>query len=273
MQLSPPGIHMSEGQQYSLILHAVLLLVMIFGLPGFLHKKLDEEPLTISVDILPIAPISNVRPQEKVEPVKEKKPEAEKKTARKATVEARKEQEKPKEAPEPVPLKKEIAKKIEKKPEKKPEKKQKEDDLDSILKSVQETAKAEESKHPTEQVVKDPNKNKAVSQTYDSSKPLSMSEKDAIRQQFIRCWHMPAGAKDAGNLIVTLRIQTAQDGTVTSVDMAGDQGRYNSDTFFRAAADSAIRAVRKCSPIKNLPADKFGSWHDMELTFDPKDMI
>jgi hypothetical protein len=52
-----------------------------------------------------------------------------------------------------------------------------------------------------------------------------------------------------------------------------EMGRYNSDTFYRAAADSAVRATHECSPLKNLPPDKYGSWKEMELTFNPADML
>jgi hypothetical protein len=38
---------------------------------------------------------------------------------------------------------------------------------------------------------------------------------------------------------------------------------------FRAAADSAVRAVYKCNPIKNLPTNKYNSWKEMRLNFDP----
>jgi hypothetical protein len=55
--------------------------------------------------------------------------------------------------------------------------------------------------------------------------------------------------------------------------IAPDQmGRYTSEPFFRAAADSALRAVFKCSPLKNLPPEKYGSWREMELNFDPQDL-
>jgi len=262
----------TPGKQYSLILHGILLLIMIFGLPNFFHRKIDNEPTAISVDILPIAPMSNVKPQEKSEPKPEKKPIEEKKTERKATAETRKVEPKPQEKPEPVKAK-DVFKVPEKKPEKKVEKpKPKVDELDSVLKSVKETAKAEESKRPTEKVTQ-PNKTEAKSETYDNSQPLSMSEKDNIRSQFQRCWSVPAGAKDAQNLVVTLHITVNEDGSVTNVELSGDSSRYNSDSFFRAAADSAMRAVRECSPLKSLPTDKYGSWKDMELTFDPKDML
>lgn len=268
----------TPGQQYSFILHLLLLIVMIFGLPDFLHKKIESEPMAISVDILPIAPVSNVKPVEKVEPPKEiKKPVADKTTDRKAQVEARKEE--PKKI-EPKPVQKieklppkELAKKPEpKKPEPKPVEK-KDDPLNSILKNVADSAKTEESKHPTQ--AKPQPQREAKSEHYNNSMPLSMSEIDGIKQQLERCWNPPAGAKDVGNLVVNLHVRLNQDGSLISVDLASDSGRYNSDSFFRAAADSAKRAVRECAPLKNLPQEKYeGSkgWSDMELTFDPKDL-
>jgi len=141
-----------------------------------------------------------------------------------------------------------------------------------VLKSVKDTAKAEESKKPTESTHAK-SQSRTTSQNYDASLPLSMSEKDAIRNQFQKCWDVPAGARDAYNLVVTLHIEVNEDGSVTKAELAHDESRYASDSFFRAAADSAIRAVQRCSPLKDLPADKYGNWRDMELTFDPKDML
>lgn len=264
--------YLSPGKQFSFLLHVLLVLLLMYGVPDFMHRKFDPDPIAISVDILPIAPVSNVKPQEKTEIKPDKKPLEDKKTEKKATTQSNQVQEKPKPLPDPIVKTKDAVKIPDKKVEKKIEKKPK-DDLESILKSVQETAKAEEAKRPTEKKVVEPSKTEAKSQTYDNSLPLSMNEKDAIRQQLQRCWNIPAGAKDAQNLIVTLHILVGEDGVVNRVELASDQGRYGSDSFFRAAADSAIRSVRECSPLKNLPVEKYGSWRDMELTFNPKDAL
>jgi hypothetical protein len=47
-----------------------------------------------------------------------------------------------------------------------------------------------------------------------------------------------------------------------------------SDPFYRAAAESALRAVLnpQCSPLK-LPPDKYEQWKILELTFNPKDLL
>ena len=53
-----------------------------------------------------------------------------------------------------------------------------------------------------------------------------------------------------------------------------DKGRMSSDRFYRAAAESALRAVQntRCSPLK-LPVDKYERWKEMTLRFDPSQMV
>ncbi len=66
------------------------------------------------------------------------------------------------------------------------------------------------------------------------------------------------------------------DGSVTKVELAADKARYYSDSFFRAAVDSAIRAVEQASPLKNLPADKYNvqdGWSEIDMDFDPHNML
>ncbi len=263
----------SKGVHYSTALHGLLLFLAIFGIPSILHRDLEPEPEAISVEILPIAPVSNIRPQEKTpEKPEEKKPKEEKRTERKPTPETKKEAAPKPEETVPAPSPKKAA------PEKKaPEKKAPKPDesLDSILKSVKDTAKAEAAKHPVKESVSDTSKKQAVSQNYNPDLPLSMSEKDAIREHFHKFWNIPAGAKDSYNLAVTLHIEVMEDGSVAKVELARDASRYESDSFFRAAVDAAMRAVQRGNPIPRsiLPPEKYSTWRDMELSFDPKDML
>lgn len=265
----------NKGIQYSVILHLVLFVLIVFGLPEFLTPEPDPQPVAISVDILPIAPISNVKPQEKTpEKPEPKKPAEEQKTEKKATPETKKEEvKKPEPEPLPTPEKKPEIKKPEiKKPEEKKPVKKKEDNLESIFKSVKDTAKATESKQPTEKTAP-PNQKEAKSDRYDDTIPLSLSEIDGIKQQFEPCWNVPSGAKDAHNLIITVNVKLNEDGSVVSAELHGDRARYLSDSFFRTAADSAIRAVKRCSPLKQLPTGKYGTWRELELVFDPSKML
>jgi outer membrane biosynthesis protein TonB len=99
---------------------------------------------------------------------------------------------------------------------------------------------------------------------------LTMSEEDALRRQIERCWNVPAGARDGQDLIVEVRVSLNQDGSVRDVRAAPSPRM--SDPFYRAAAESAVRAVQRCSPL-NVPPDKYSSWKEMTLTFNPKDLL
>jgi outer membrane biosynthesis protein TonB len=259
-----------KGTLYSGVFHFLLLVLAIFGLPSILNLTPPPEPIAISVDILPVSEMSNVKPHE-VQPEPPKKPvETLKETTKKPPSPPVKTA---KDTPPPPPTQK-VAKTDKPKPkppEKKPEPKPKEDDLDAILKAVKDTAQEKKDK---EQKANEKAESPAKSERYDDTMPLSLSEKDAIRNQIAKCWNVPAGAKDAQDLVVTLRLQLEPTGTVLSVELASsNQARYSTDTFFRAAADSAMRAVRQCSPLKDLDPEKYGTWKDMELTFNPKDML
>lgn len=106
----------------------------------------------------------------------------------------------------------------------------------------------------------------------DADAQLSMLEIDAIRKQISDNWDLPAGAKDAQNMVVTLRIQLNPDGTVTNVEVV-DGGRLNSDPFYRAMAESAQRAVYRVGQIRNLRPASYATWRDMTINFDPREMF
>ena len=72
-------------------------------------------------------------------------------------------------------------------------------------------------------------------------------------------------------MVVQLRIQVRPDRTVQNVTIE-DQGRLGQDPTFRAVAESARRAVDKCSPLI-LPPGKYAIWRDINLNFRPQDAI
>jgi outer membrane biosynthesis protein TonB len=102
---------------------------------------------------------------------------------------------------------------------------------------------------------------------------MTASEIDLIREQISRCWNIPAGARDAKDLVVEIRVQLNPDGTVEAAQIV-DQGRLASDPFFRAAAESARRAFFNpmCTPLR-LPPDKYAVWRDLVVDFSPKDLL
>jgi outer membrane biosynthesis protein TonB len=101
---------------------------------------------------------------------------------------------------------------------------------------------------------------------------LTASELDMVRHQIARCWNVPAGARDAKDLVVEIKVAVDPDGTVQQATIV-DQGRM-SDPFYRAAAESARRAFFNplCRPLR-LPAEKYAIWKDLVVDFSPKDIL
>jgi outer membrane biosynthesis protein TonB len=102
---------------------------------------------------------------------------------------------------------------------------------------------------------------------------ITASEVDSVRQQIARCWNVPAGARDAKDLVVEIRVVVDPDGTVRQATIV-DQVRLGSDPFFRAAAESARRAFFNplCRPLR-LPPEKYAIWKDLVVDFSPKDIL
>ena len=252
-------------------LHLVALLVLYFGLPTLFRAPPPEQWKPIPFEIVEIGAITNTRimkeAEEPQEPPKPPPPKAEDKPKPepvnreaepiKPTTPVEALQAKEKEKPKPP------------EPPKPPAEKQ--NQLDSVLKNVAKLkpipsktdSKADSKTPPVEQ--------KSLAPSL--SDRLTISEEDALRRQLSQCWNMPVGARDAENLIVEVLINVNQDRTVASAEIV-DRGRYNSDGYFRAAADAAMRAVRhpNCTPLL-LPPDRFEQWKTIRFFFDPRDML
>ncbi len=108
---------------------------------------------------------------------------------------------------------------------------------------------------------------------HDPTLSLSRSEFDALRRQLSGCWNFPAGAKDSGTLIVEIKVVVNRDRTVREAHIV-DVDKMRRDPYFRAAAESALRAVQnpRCSPLR-LPPSKYRLWRNMTLEFDPREML
>ncbi|MEX1147954.1 MAG: cell envelope integrity protein TolA, partial [Sphingomonadales bacterium] len=98
--------------------------------------------------------------------------------------------------------------------------------------------------------------------------------RSAIRSQVEKCWSVPAGARYAENLQVRIRIWLNPNGALARPPeiMDAARGRGADGEFFRVASESARRAVQRCAPLQ-LPAETYDLWKDIELTFDPSEML
>lgn len=102
-----------------------------------------------------------------------------------------------------------------------------------------------------------------------SAATLSQSEIDALRAQIQACWNPPAGVLEAKELIVRIRLQLREDGSLSANPTLLNHGSH---PIFQIAAESAMRAIKRCQPYK-LPIAKYAVWRDVEVTFDPRDMF
>lgn len=286
---------MRVAASISLMLHLGMVLLFIFGLPILFKPKTFQENV-ITVELLPVSAMTNVK-LPKPAPVKKakNKPKPSAATPPKVSLSEPVREKAPKimVKPKPIqekkvePLPKELIKpKVNPKEEKPKEELVKKDEpkvdgFAAVLKSVEAMQQTEDKSD-----AKDDGKADKFDKVedflanmekdnYHPGVPLSLSEKDAIRQQIMRNWTVLGGARDAQDMAVTLEISLAKDGTVTGVEI-DDKARYAGNKFFRAMADSAVRAVYKSSPLKHLPEDKYeGSdgWQHLKLNFDPREML
>ena len=74
-------------------------------------------------------------------------------------------------------------------------------------------------------------------------------------------------------MTVEIKVAMNIDGTVREATLS-NQLRMAADPFYRAMAESALRAVLnpRCQPFK-LPPDRYEIWQTMELNFDPREML
>lgn len=95
----------------------------------------------------------------------------------------------------------------------------------------------------------------------------------AIRAQVAPCWNPPIGGADVRRMTVVIAAEYAPDGRVIGTPRVLSQtgvSAQNGD-YARAFAETARRAVLRCSPLK-LPADLYPQWKSVEINFDPEQM-
>lgn len=270
---------MTGSLTMSAVFHVVLFIITAVGLP-FVAK----EPLLISTPIsVELVEIAEITQTNKPAPPKSKSEDTPPKPSKPEPVKQEpppKLEEKPS-APEPVKKEAEPIPDLKpKEPPKKPEKpkaqpklepvKEKKD-FQSLLKNLTPDLEVKSQDNPLPDQIEDPIDSSG--QIARLSDRLTISELDSFKRQIEPCWNVPTGAKYAENLAVEIRVFMNPDRTLRRAVIL-DQGRYGRDTHFRAAADSAIRALRNpaCSPLK-LPPEKYDQWKTIVIRFDPREML
>lgn len=95
-----------------------------------------------------------------------------------------------------------------------------------------------------------------------------------VRQQIVPCWNIPAGAKDARDMKIGVRIRLSRDGTLIGAPQLIETSRLSGDPFYRAVAESARRALQnpRCQPLR-LPYQQYDIWKSITFNFDPSEAL
>jgi len=96
---------------------------------------------------------------------------------------------------------------------------------------------------------------------------LTADEVRAFAEHVQRCWTAPAGAR-ASDVYVLLRVRLGRDGSLAA-EPTLQGGSASKAAQALAVAESAKRALRKCTPYGGLPVAKYDEWRLLDLRFTP----
>ena len=165
-------------------------------------------------------------------------------------------------------IKKTVEKNIDKKPFKRPankiKRKNRSSSSQAILRNLAEANVINQKKDIVNQI-KESLKNQNQNLNVTEEKKATATEIDILRNHVRQCWNAPYAANEL-NKIINLKIFTNPDGSVVNVKII-DVAFYKKDPVYRAAADSARRAVKDCSPLP-LPKNKYDLFKIFTFNFD-----
>ena len=98
--------------------------------------------------------------------------------------------------------------------------------------------------------------------------PVGIDDIARIQQHVSKCWQPPLGAAGNDTLIVDIFVSVNRDGEVLKADIE-DRLRFNLDSYFKASAIAAQRAIVDCSPLP-IPPQKYDQLKEFTFEFNPK---
>ena len=261
---------------YSLTFHTILVLLTILSLPFMLREPIDLPPI-VSVELIQITDKTSIPYAPKARKIIEetKKKEKERLVSEQAPPAA-----KAKEKPDRIPLpneekeEKQIVKKKQNPEEVKPQIRQSSEfEKKDIVDTNQIAALIDKAKE--EEAIKQKKIDKITqsSQKNSFASGLTLSQEDALRAQIFGCWSVPLGLPYDENLLVRIQLKLKKDGTIIKSEIL-DHQRMNrpGQKFYKVLAESALRAVRLCQPLK-VPPTGYDKWKDLQLNFNPTEML
>ena len=266
---------MVKSLVYSLTFHSIMILLTILSLPFMLREPIDLPPI-VSVELIQISDKTSIPYAPKARKILEETKKKEERVVSEQAPPAAKAKEKPDRIP--LPKENEEEKKLVKKKQNpedvKPQIRQSSEfEKNEIVDTNQIAALIDKAKE--EEAVKQKKSNKITqsSQKNSFASGLTLSEEDALRAQIFGCWSVPLGLPYDQDLLVRIKLQLKQDGTIMKSEIL-DHERMNrpGQKFYKVLAESALRAVRLCQPLK-VPPTGYDKWKDLQLNFNPTEML
>ena len=266
---------MVKSLVYSLTFHSIMILLTILSLPFMLREPIDLPPI-VSVELIQISDRTSIPYAPKARKILEETKKKEERVVSEQAPPAAKAKEKPDRIP--LPKENEEEKKLVKKKQNpedvKPQIRQSSEfEKNEIVDTNQIAALIDKAKE--EEAVKQKKSNKITqsSQKNSFASGLTLSEEDALRAQIFGCWSVPLGLPYDQDLLVRIKLHLKQDGTIMKSEIL-DHERMNrpGQKFYKVLAESALRAVRLCQPLK-VPPTGYDKWKDLQLNFNPTEML
>ena len=260
---------------FSISFHALIIVLTILSLPFMLRQPIDLPPI-VSVELIQISDKTNIPYAPKARKVIEKVKKDEKRVVSEQAPPAAKAKEKPDRIPLPDEKKeeKQIIKKKQNPEEIKPQIRQSSEfEKKEIVDTNQIAALIDKAKQ--EQALTEKKTSKLTQSSVKNSfaTGLTLSQEDALRAQIFGCWSVPLGLPYDESLLVRIKLQLKKDGTILKSEIL-DHERMNKpgQKFYKILAESALRAVRICQPLK-VPPTGYEKWKNLQLNFDPTEML
>jgi len=266
---------MSKSLLYSVSFHVLMIILTAISLPFMKRSPIDLPPI-VSVELIQISDKTSIPYAPKVRKIIDKKIKEEKRVVSEQAPPSAKAKEKPDRIPMPEDSDKEkkLVKKKQNPEEIKPQIRQSSEfEKKELIDTNQIAALIDKAKE--EEAVKNKSTNKLTQSSVKNSfaTGLTLSEEDALRAQIFGCWSIPLGLPYDNNLLVRIKLELKKDGTIIKSEIL-DHERMNqpSQKFYKILAESALRAVRLCQPLK-VPPTGYEKWKNIQLNFDPTEML
>ena len=268
---------MTRSLALSVLFHTAMIILTALSLPFMKRLPVDLPPI-VSVDLIQITDKTAIpyaaKASETLEKIKKK--EEEDRLVSKQAPPSEKKKEKPDRIsmPEDDKEKKKIVKKKQNPEEIKEQIRQaSEFEKKELFDPNQIAALIDKSKEETAETLKKNNKLTQSSVKTSFTNALTLSQEDALKAQIFGCWSLPLGLPYDKNLLVRIKLKLRPDGTVLRSEIL-DHARMNQpgQGFYRVLAESALRAIRICQPLK-VPPTGYDKWKDLQLNFDANEML